>query len=139
MLYPPKKLRNEVMLCTGLLLVIIVFETSWETHKCKKTLHKVCKKYTLVFHFVSHRRETVTNFGSMKINGYSYAFINARNPKACVNYKFSTYIFQKHAVTCNSNIFVDVILHHSASKYKQQKKRQSTTYLFLLLRYISSV
>ena len=117
-LYPPRNIQNEIMFCTGLLVVIIVFETSWETHKCKKLLHNVCKKYTLVFHFVSPRRETMINFESMKINGYSYAFINARNPKASVNYKFSTYIFQEHAVTCNCNIFIDVILHHSASKYK---------------------
>ena len=43
----------------------------------------------------------MANFGKIKINGYSYAFINVKNPKACVNYKFfdkqkDIVIFEKH-------------------------------------------
>ena len=33
-------------------------------------------------------KEKMENFEKIKINGHSYAFINVRIPKACVNYKF---------------------------------------------------
>ena len=43
-------------------------------------------------------KEKMENFEKIKINGHSYAFINVRIPKACVNYKF----FDKQkTVFCN--------------------------------------